>query len=77
MLYEVITALTVDDPQYEIDNAEIGETNPNVIHPGDDVNVWIKITNDNYDKQLKDITVEISRITSYNVCYTKLLRSLW
>lgn len=53
-------ALTVDDPQYEIDNAEIGETNPNVIHPGDDVNVWIKITNDNYDKQLKDITVEIS-----------------
>ncbi|AVB75761.1 COG1361 S-layer family protein [Methanococcus maripaludis] len=53
-------ALSVDDPQYVVDNSEFGETNPNVIHPGDDVNIWIKVVNDNYDKQLKDIKVEIS-----------------
>ncbi|ACV24064.1 COG1361 S-layer family protein [Methanocaldococcus fervens] len=45
-----VSALQVDELQYQ----------PNVIHPGDDVDVWIKVTNDNYDDEVKDIVVEIS-----------------
>ncbi|ABR55453.1 conserved hypothetical protein [Methanococcus vannielii SB] len=63
LLITIITnsfALAIDNPQYAIDNAKLGDTNPQIIHPGDYVNIWIKITNDDYDKQLKDIRVEIN-----------------
>ena len=45
-----VYALQVDNPQYQ----------PNTIHPGDDVDLWIKITNDNYDREVKNVVVEIS-----------------
>jgi hypothetical protein len=45
-----IYALQVDEIQYQ----------PNIIHPGDDVDLWIKINNDNYDNEVKNIVVEIS-----------------
>ncbi|WP_156769990.1 COG1361 S-layer family protein [Methanocaldococcus sp. FS406-22] len=41
---------------------QIGELEyqPNIVHPGDDVDIWIKITNDNYNNELKNIVVEIT-----------------
>ncbi|XRP97042.1 COG1361 S-layer family protein [Methanocaldococcus sp. 16A] len=45
-----VYALQVDEIQYQ----------PNIIHPGDDVDLWIKITNNNYDNEVKNIVVEIS-----------------
>ncbi|AEF97095.1 COG1361 S-layer family protein [Methanotorris igneus] len=51
-------ALTIDNPQYRVDRSTPTDKYPNVIHPGDDVDVWFKITND-YDYNLKDITVTI------------------
>jgi hypothetical protein len=43
-------ALQVDEPQYK----------PLKIHPGDDVDVWFKITNDDYDKEVKNIKITIT-----------------
>ena len=43
-------AMQVDNPQYQ----------PKVIHPGDDVDLWIKITNNNYDDEVKDVVVEVT-----------------
>ena len=48
LLYSV-SAIYVDNPQYQ----------PNIIHPGDDVDLWIKVTN-NEDSEIKNIVVEIS-----------------
>jgi len=45
-----VNALQIDNPQYQ----------PLTIHPGDDVDVWFKITNDNYDNEIRDITVKIT-----------------
>ncbi len=45
-----VGALQVDNPQYQ----------PKVIHPGDDVDLWIKISNDNYDDEVKNIVVEVT-----------------
>ena len=45
-----VYALQIDNPQYQ----------PNIIHPGDDVDLWIKITNDNYNKEVKNVVVEIT-----------------
>ncbi|AIJ05210.1 hypothetical protein JH146_0360 [Methanocaldococcus bathoardescens] len=45
-----ISAIQVDEIQYQ----------PNIIHPGDDVDLWIKINNDNYDNEVRNIVVEIS-----------------
>jgi len=42
--------MQVDNPQYQ----------PKVIHPGDDVDLWIKITNNNYDDEVKDVVVEVT-----------------
>ncbi|HIP17280.1 MAG TPA: hypothetical protein EYG76_03125 [Methanothermococcus okinawensis] len=41
---------------------EVGELqyNPKVIHPGDDVDIWIKVTNDDYKNELKNIKVSIT-----------------
>jgi hypothetical protein len=43
-------ALQVNEPQYE----------PLKIHPGDDVDLWFKITNDDYNKEVKDIKITIT-----------------
>ena len=73
ILATAVSALEIDEPQY----------NPTVIHPGDDVDVWIDVANDEgSDEIIEDLRIsvesnypfEINRITSYNVCYTKLLR---
>ncbi len=42
--------LQIDEPQHK----------PLKIHPGDDVDVWFKITNDNYDDEVKDIKITIT-----------------
>ncbi len=42
-------ALQMDEPQY----------NPNIIHPGDDVDLWFKITNDDYNNEVRDVRVSI------------------
>ncbi|WP_244409420.1 COG1361 S-layer family protein [Methanocaldococcus jannaschii] len=50
ILLSSISAIQIDAPQYQ----------PNVIHPGDDVDLWIKINNDNYDNEVKNIVVEVT-----------------
>ncbi|MBP2171937.1 COG1361 S-layer family protein [Methanococcus voltae] len=54
------SALQVDNPQYTVDTNTFNTSNPKIIHPGDDVDIWIKITNDNTDKELKNIEVELT-----------------
>ncbi|ABO34887.1 conserved hypothetical protein [Methanococcus maripaludis C5] len=49
ILATAVSALEIDEPQY----------NPNVIHPGDDVDVWIDVAND----EGSDETIEDLRIT--------------
>ncbi|XRP96911.1 COG1361 S-layer family protein [Methanocaldococcus sp. 16A] len=50
LILSQVSAIQVDEIQYQ----------PNIIHPGDDVDLWIKITNNNYDNEVKNIVVEIS-----------------
>ena len=50
VLLSSISAIQIDNPQYQ----------PNIIHPGDDVDLWIKITNNNYDNEIKNVVVEVS-----------------
>jgi len=59
ILISNVYGLAIDSPQYRVDNPVPDEKSPNIIHPGDDVSVWFKITNNNYDKELKDIKVII------------------
>ncbi|CAB3288715.1 conserved protein of unknown function [Methanocaldococcus lauensis] len=49
-LLSPINCIQIDKPQYE----------PLKIHPGDDVDLWIKITNNNYNNEVKNIIVKIS-----------------
>ena len=55
LLYSV-SAIYVDNPQYQ----------PNIIHPGDDVDLWIKINNDNYDN-VAIAGIEYYKYLKYNV----------
>ncbi len=45
-----ISAIQIDEIQYQ----------PNIIHPGDDVDLWVKITNNNYDNEVENVVVEIT-----------------
>ncbi|MBW9221417.1 COG1361 S-layer family protein [Methanothermococcus sp. SCGC AD-155-M21] len=40
---------------------EVGELqyNPKVIHPGDDVDIWIKVTNNDYKNELRNVKISI------------------
>ena len=40
---------------------EVGELqyNPQVIHPGDDVDIWIKVTNNDYKNELRNVKISI------------------
>ncbi|WP_326830419.1 COG1361 S-layer family protein [Methanofervidicoccus abyssi] len=49
MVVTSVKALSLGELQYS----------PEVIHPGDDVDLWIKVTNDNYDEDLKNIEISI------------------
>ncbi len=60
LLITPIFAIKIDNPQYRVDRLIPNETSPNIIHPGDDVDIWLKITNDNYDKEVKDIKITIT-----------------
>jgi hypothetical protein len=60
LLLSPISAIKIDDPQYRVDRLVPNETSPNIIHPGDDVDIWLKITNDDYDKEVKDIKITIT-----------------
>lgn len=51
--------LIVDDPQYRVDKIIPDEKSPNIIHPGDDVDLWFKITNNN-NRNVKDIIITIT-----------------
>ncbi|CAB3288622.1 conserved protein of unknown function [Methanocaldococcus lauensis] len=42
--------LQIEEPEYQ----------PKIIHPGDDVDLWIKIVNDNYENKVKNIVVEVT-----------------
>jgi hypothetical protein len=44
---------------YAVQMGEL-QYNPSTIHPGDDVDLWLKIVNDNDDNNIKDIKVSIS-----------------
>ncbi|MBA2862037.1 COG1361 S-layer family protein [Methanococcus maripaludis] len=45
-----VSALEIDEPQY----------NPTVIHPGDDVDVWIDVTNDEgSDEKIEDLRITV------------------
>ena len=63
MLYEVITSI-------EAKSATIAEFNEEIA----DINVAIKGYNTALVNARKDSANYATRITSYNVCYTKLLR---
>ncbi|AEH06656.1 COG1361 S-layer family protein [Methanothermococcus okinawensis] len=52
--------LTIDNPQYRVDKISPTEKSPNIIHPGDDVDLWFKITNNKYNKEVKDVRVSIT-----------------
>ncbi|MCS3901383.1 COG1361 S-layer family protein [Methanococcus voltae] len=54
------SAIQMDNPQYTVDMSRLNTSAPTIIHPGDDVDIWIKITNDDTDKELKNIEVELS-----------------
>lgn len=53
-----INALQIDNPQYRVDHPYPNELYPQIIHPGDDVDVWFKITNNN-NHEVKNIEVEL------------------
>ncbi|WP_292460016.1 COG1361 S-layer family protein [Methanothermococcus sp.] len=63
-----VYALQVDNPQYK----------PLNIHPGDDVDLWFKITNNNYNNNVKNIRItitphypfEIKQVNSIKGTYT-------
>ncbi|ABR56872.1 COG1361 S-layer family protein [Methanococcus aeolicus] len=44
---------------YAVQMGEL-QYNPSTIHPGDDVDLWLKVVNDNSDNNIKDIKVSIS-----------------
>ena len=44
---------------YAVQMGEL-QYNPSTIHPGDDVDLWLKIVNDNDDNNIKDVKVSIS-----------------
>ncbi len=54
-----VYSLKVDNPQYQVDKISPNEVYPQIIHPGDNVDVWFKITNDN-DNPVKNIKITIS-----------------
>ena len=60
LLLSPISAIKIDDPQYRVDRLIPNETSPNIIYPGDDVDIWLKITNNNYDKEVKDVKITIT-----------------
>ncbi|MBA2852807.1 hypothetical protein HNP89_000744 [Methanococcus maripaludis] len=50
ILVSAVSALEIDEPQY----------NPNVIHPGDDVDVWIDVANDEgSDEIIEDLRISV------------------
>ncbi len=59
ILLSPIKALQINNPQYRVDTLVPNETSPNIIHPGDDVDLWLKITNNNYDKEVKNLKITI------------------
>ncbi|XRO77539.1 COG1361 S-layer family protein [Methanocaldococcus sp. 10A] len=54
-----LLSLIVVSSAYALQIGEI-QHQPNVIHPGDDVDLWIKISNDNYNNEVKNIVVKIT-----------------
>ncbi|WP_292459377.1 COG1361 S-layer family protein [Methanothermococcus sp.] len=70
--------LTIDNPQYRVDKLIPDEKSPNIIHPGDDVDLWFKITNNNYNNNVKNIRItitphypfEIKQVNSIKGTYT-------
>ncbi|ABR56913.1 COG1361 S-layer family protein [Methanococcus aeolicus] len=59
LLIMPVSAMQIDSPQYRVDKLTPDETYPQIIHPGDTVDIWFKITNDD-DDNVKDVKITVS-----------------
>ena len=59
LLISPMSALQIDNPQYRVDTLTPDETYPQIIHPGDTLDMWFKIINDG-DNNVKDIKITVS-----------------